>query len=395
MQEKYVDDIYKPGVNHCFRIWANGRKGSIYDIEDNCVLRFIELTSDGTYYKYKEEDWKEKSPILASGIVAWWLLYRRSKSVYDIFESYYHMRLAQYKVQREKEPDSWKSDIEEEFLNKEWLVIEKKCVKTSQALFDFISKKDVNDIQSVINNYWSFVEHTKLTSKVNSHMNTDALMELEYKILDFLSLNGKEIDSNKKGESKQLYDFNEFRLYTTDEIREASLDMQKKGWIYCYVDDNEDGLGPAYWHELLDPGRIALREYLEKYTGKTKQPIIVEKQIEKTEDYDDWLIPKELNTEKAQKYFQKALDKGYMQRENNKFKWIGVSSVGVKTQLAYFCGRIYNYKHSLNGNLGENFPEEKLCQLFNTKNLYNLLVQVYNAKKTQSWRSIIDSLFED
>ena len=24
MVENYLDDIYKPGVNHCFRLWANG-----------------------------------------------------------------------------------------------------------------------------------------------------------------------------------------------------------------------------------------------------------------------------------------------------------------------------------------------------------------------------------
>lgn len=49
MVENYLDDIYKPGVNHCFRLWANGKYGSIYDLENNCVLRFIEAP-DGTHY---------------------------------------------------------------------------------------------------------------------------------------------------------------------------------------------------------------------------------------------------------------------------------------------------------------------------------------------------------
>ena len=74
-------------------------------------------------------------------------------------------------------------------------------------------------------------------------MNSDDLLELEYKILDILSLHGNEIDtSNKKNESKQICDFTELRLYTEEEIREASLDMQKKGWIYCFVDDTKDGI---------------------------------------------------------------------------------------------------------------------------------------------------------
>ena len=284
MVENYLDDIYKPGVNHCFRLWANGKYGSIYDLENNCVLRFIEVP-DGTHYKYKEEDWKQKSPILASGIVVWWLLYRRSKSVLDIYESYCQMRMAQYKARREKDADSWKCDIEDEFFNKEWLDIERKCVYESQALFGFVSEQDGKEIQDIINNYWSFIKHTKLLSKVSSHMNSDNLLELEYKILDILSLHGNEIDTSKKNESKQICNYTELRLYTEEEIREASLDMQKKGWIYCFVDDTQDELGPAYWHKLLSPGIIALREFLKNNSRKKEQPTFNEcHNVLKTDD---------------------------------------------------------------------------------------------------------------
>lgn len=284
MVENYLDDIYKPGVNHCFRLWANGKYGSIYDLENNCVLRFIEVP-DGTHYKYKEEDWKQKSPILASGIVVWWLSYRRSKSVLDIYESYCQMRMAQYKARREKDADSWKCDIEDEFFNKEWLDIERKCVYESQALFGFVSEQDGKEIQDIINNYWSFIKHTKLLSKVSSHMNSDNLLELEYKILDILSLHGNEIDTSKKNESKQICNYTELRLYTEEEIREASLDMQKKGWIYCFVDDTQDELGPAYWHKLLSPGIIALREFLKNNSRKKEQPTFDEcHNVLKTDD---------------------------------------------------------------------------------------------------------------
>ena len=284
MVENYLDYIYKPGVNHCFRLWANGKYGSIYDLENNCVLRFIEVP-DGTHYKYKEEDWKQKSPILASGIVVWWLLYRRSKSVLDIYESYCQMRMAQYKARREKDADSWKCDIEDEFFNKEWLDIERKCVYESQALFGFVSEQDGKEIQDIINNYWSFIKHTKLLSKVSSHMNSDNLLELEYKILDILSLHGNEIDTSKKNESKQICNYTELRLYTEEEIREASLDMQKKGWIYCFVDDTQDELGPAYWHKLLSPGIIALREFLKNNSRKKEQPTFDEcHNVLKTDD---------------------------------------------------------------------------------------------------------------
>lgn len=75
------------------------------------------------------------------------------------------------------------------------------------------------------------------------------------------------------------------RLYTEEEIREASLDMQKKGWIYCFVDDTQDELGPAYWHKLLSPGIIALREFLKNNSRKKEQPTFDEcHNVLKTDD---------------------------------------------------------------------------------------------------------------
>ena len=70
MVENYLDDIYKPGVNHCFRLWANGKYGSIYDLENNCVLRFIEAP-DGTHYKYKEDLLAELKNRLKISIFLW------------------------------------------------------------------------------------------------------------------------------------------------------------------------------------------------------------------------------------------------------------------------------------------------------------------------------------
>ena len=383
MVEKYLDDIYKSGEKLYSRLWANGKFGSIYDLEDNCVLRFIEVPN-GTHYKYKEEDWKEKTPVLASGIVVWWLLYRRSKSVFDIFESYYQMRLAQYKARREKDADSWKYDIEDEFLHKEWLKIEDKCVNNSQALFDFVSERDGKEIQDIINAYWCFIDHTKLLSKISSHMDADDLLELEYKILDILSLHGDEIDPNKK-DTKQIYDFKELRFYTKEEITEASLDMQKKGWISCFVDDTEDGLGPAYWHKLLSLGVIALREFLKK-SHSNNNALQNENQCE---------LPSDIDTARARRYFQRAIDKGYILLSGDKYVWKGIDGKANKSQLAYLCGKIFNYKHGINGNCGSEFPEASLGELFGIKRLYSLLSQVYCAQKPQRWREQIDALFDE
>ena len=113
------------------------------------------------------------------------------------------------------------------------------------------------------------------------------------------------------------------------------------------------------------------------------------------EEPNDILLPKELDTPKARKGFAKAIERKYMEAaENGKYHWIGTGDRGVTSQLAYFLGRVYNYEYTIQGNAGENFPEESLNELFGVKRLYSSLTQVYNAQKPQRWRSKIDALFE-
>lgn len=106
-------------------------------------------------------------------------------------------------------------------------------------------------------------------------------------------------------------------------------------------------------------------------------------------------LPKELDTERAREAFAKAMEKQYMVAlEDGKYRWIGTDDKGKTAELAYFLGRVYNYKHTVNGNVGEDFPEERLNELFGVTRLYSSLTQVYDAKKRQRWRSLIDALFE-
>lgn len=106
-------------------------------------------------------------------------------------------------------------------------------------------------------------------------------------------------------------------------------------------------------------------------------------------------LPKELDTPNARKYFAEAIKRHYMENvENDQYHWIGTSEKATKAELAYFLGKVYNYKHSVSGNTGENFPENSLNALFGVTRLYSSLTQVYSAKKTQRWRSAIDAMFE-
>lgn len=87
----------------------------------------------------------------------------------------------------------------------------------------------------------------------------EGMTKLEYKILDVISLHGKEINPSVK-DAPQIYDYEELRLYTKEEITQFSKIMKAKGWIHFFIDG-----GPAYWHKITSAGRIALRNYLDEH----------------------------------------------------------------------------------------------------------------------------------
>lgn len=105
-------------------------------------------------------------------------------------------------------------------------------------------------------------------------------------------------------------------------------------------------------------------------------------------------LPKELDTPRARRYFAEAVRLGYMEpAEDGRYRWLGTGRKPCTAELAYFLGRVYNYKYTITGNAGENFPEESLNNLFGVSRLYSSLTQVYNAQKPQRWRSQIDEMF--
>ena len=123
--------------------------------------------------------------------------------------------------------------------------------------------------------------------------------------------------------------------------------------------------------------------------------LLIDKFGAKPGESKDVLLPKDLDTPRAREAFARAMERQYMEPlDDGKYRWIGTDDNGTKAELAYFLGRVYNYKHTINGNAGENFPEESLNELFGVKRLYTSLTQVYNAQKPQRWRSLIDALFE-
>lgn len=115
---------------------------------------------------------------------------------------------------------------------------------------------------------------------------------------------------------------------------------------------------------------------------------------EEPEEGKNLKLPKDLDTPNARKYFAKAIEKHYMVAGGDKFRWLGTGDRGPNSQLAYFCGRVYNYEFTFKGNAGDPFPEDSLNALFGVKRLRSSLEQVYLAQNPQAWRNKIDCIFQ-
>ena len=165
----------------------------------------------------------------------------------------------------------------------------------------------------------------------------------------------------------------------------------------------------ARWFDEMP--HIELRNYKEhdifvqrlNYIGVSRQELyevyaailLLEKYGANSKESNGIKLPKELDTPKAREAFAKALESKYMEAtDDGRYRWIGTSKKPNISELAYFLGKVYNYKHTTYGNDGEAFPEESLNKLFGVTRLYSSLTQVYNAKKKQRWRPMIDTLFE-
>ena len=179
--------------------WANGKVGSISDIKSDNVYRFYEAveTEHGLVRKSEEDDDKA-DPIVAVGIVAYWLHYRvnpnrsmifvnvTNKSITQMFEDYTARKLKQYDKQREQDPSSWRSDIRRDFYAHYIMREEKKLNKQSEALFEYITPKDRELVKEVMKEYIHFLQkeceqyipkHKQQVNKGNNdrHVNTEKL----------------------------------------------------------------------------------------------------------------------------------------------------------------------------------------------------------------------------
>lgn len=99
----------------------------------------------------------------------------------------------------------------------------------------------------------------------------------------------------------------------------------------------------------------------------------------------------DIMTDRAKKYFEKAIGAGYMEKAGSGYKWTFPISRGAKAALCYFIMKVY----SPNPRSTKTIHYKALEQLFSVKRLDSATGAMWNAKNPQEWRGDIDSLFND
>jgi hypothetical protein len=91
-------------------------------------------------------------------------------------------------------------------------------------------------------------------------------------------------------------------------------------------------------------------------------------------------------SEREAKYFNKAIEAGFMEKDGTGYKWLYRD--GSKASLAYFINKVYAEAY-------KEIPYKKTEKLFNIRRLDSAVYQLSNVKTDQKWRNGIDDLFND
>lgn len=158
-----------PQSRYVYR-WNNGRIGAIFPSSDGHVLDFREYELyDGpdnnlSYpsglrpVKEGDEDFAECKELLASGIVAYYLHMRNKKNPKDIFADYLKYEKEVFQILCDADMRAWDPKYKKNFSYSEHFKQEKRRIKMSSRIFDFLGKGVVTEINNMAVNYLRFVK---------------------------------------------------------------------------------------------------------------------------------------------------------------------------------------------------------------------------------------------
>ena len=132
---------------------------------------------------------------------------------------------------------------------------------------------------------------------------------------------------------------------------------------------------------------IGSEQLARKYISESS-PEFPQKQENSSLKSNELNLPSELNTERAQKYFTKAIEFKYIIVTDKGLQWVFGGVRGRKASLGYFIQKVFCPQ-----NTGK-IPETSINKLFGVNRIGSAINQIASAKKPQKWIPEIHNLFE-
>ena len=175
----------------------------------------------------------------------------------------------------------------------------------------------------------------------------------------------KEMRAFLKGDAQRFSGF-EFDKYKLTELDEVHLEVER--WVDIFAD---------YYKSPVRAG-MPQQEQPEQQEQREKQP---EQRVN---------LPTELQTERAVKYFAKAVEMGFIEKTETGYE----SKFQSKALLAYFLELVFCRDDEGRDN-GSNFPETALNRLFDESRLSRARSQIANNRTGKpSGVKAVESIFK-
>lgn len=162
--------ISSPTLGEYVCPWSNGKYGSIIDLYDADVLRFIDYyyepgddsKDEVVLERHHTEEERKQCPVVAEGVIVYWLKWCTDHALqYDIaqiFDDYYDKCFRDYERWQQRKFDYWKykSKLPLDFAKKH-LNDEMGRIAKSKVLSEYLTPQDYAKISELTQNYIEYV----------------------------------------------------------------------------------------------------------------------------------------------------------------------------------------------------------------------------------------------
>ena len=260
MEKKVIDKISPNNIRYYYEGWRNGKHGSI--CQQNGIYRFVEMARGKSGMLDDVNRNEEDNPIVAKGIVAYWLQFNSRvdtvikrltkynceipKDIREQFDNYTQIRFEQFKREHRDDPNTWDWDWEREFYTNVIIPHEMAFNKLSEALFDYISDSDIVLVRGVMNSYIKYLK--KIRTEKGYQVNPELLVL-------------RAIDSGDETKQEDLEEF---------EVNTILDNLEEKGYIHvAWIEGHKPEAV-----RLLDKGRVYLKQLEEgSVVVEKKRPV--------------------------------------------------------------------------------------------------------------------------